>query len=56
MEGQSGATRSIMDEVRSSDVQRDKMEGEMCVTQSIIDEFHSADMVKWKVEMALLEV
>ena len=38
MEGQSGGTRSIIDELHSSDVQRDQMEGEKCVTQTIIDE------------------
>ena len=56
MEGQGGATRSIIDELRSSDVQRDRMAGEKCVTESIIDELHSADMVKWNVKVALLEV
>ena len=40
MEGQSGATKSIIDELHSSDVQRHQMEGEKCVTQSIIDELH----------------
>ena len=38
MEGQSGVTRSIIDELHSSDVQRDQMEGEKCVTQTLIDE------------------
>ena len=56
MEGESGATRSVIDELHSSDIQRDQMEGEKCVTQSIIDELHSADMVKWKVKVGLLEV
>ena len=41
MEGESGVTRSIIDEVHSSDVQRDQMEGESGVTRSIIDELHS---------------
>ena len=31
MEGESGATRSIIDEVHSSDIQNDQMEGESCV-------------------------
>ena len=56
MEGQSGATQSIIDELHSSDVQRHQMEGEKCVTQSIVDELHSADMVKWKVKVGLHEV
>ena len=41
MEGESGVTQSIIDELRSSDIQRDEMEGESGVTQSIIDELHS---------------
>ena len=49
-------TRSIIDELHTSDVERDQMEGEKCVTQSIIDELDSADMVKWKVKVGLLEV
>ena len=42
MEGESGVTRSIINELHSSDMQRDQMEGESGVTRSIIDEFHSA--------------
>ena len=41
MEGESGATRNIIDELHSWDIQRDQMEGESGVTQSIIDEHHS---------------
>ena len=41
MEGESGVTRSIFDEVHSSDIQGDQMEGERGVTRSIIDELHS---------------
>ena len=41
MEGESGVTRSIIDELHSSDIEADQMEGESCVTQSIIDELHS---------------
>ena len=37
MEGESGVTRSIMDEFHSSDIQGDQMEGESGVTQSFID-------------------
>ena len=44
MEGQSGVTRSIIDELHSSDIQGDQMEGESGVTQSIIDELHSSDI------------
>ena len=41
MEGESGVTRSIIDELCSSDIQGDQMEGEGGVTRSIIDELHS---------------
>ena len=41
MEGESGVTRRIIDEVYCSDIQRDQMEGEGGVTRSIIDELHS---------------
>ena len=42
-EGESGATRSIIDEFHSSDIQGDEMEGESGVTRSIIDKLHSSD-------------
>ena len=38
MEGESGVTRSIIDELYCSDMQGDQMEGESGVTRSIIDE------------------
>ena len=41
MEGESGATRSIIDELHFSDSQGDQMGGEGGVTRSIIDEHHS---------------
>ena len=44
MEGESGVTRSIVDELRSSDIQGDQMEGESCVLRSIIDELHCSDI------------
>ena len=56
MEGEGGVTQSIIDELHSSDIQRDDMEGEGRVTESIIDELHSSDLVKSKVELVLLEV
>ena len=56
MEGESGVTRSIIDELHSSDIQGDQMKGESGVTRSIIDELHSSDMVKRKVKMVLLEI
>ena len=44
MEGESGVTRSIIDELHSSDIQRDLMEGESGVTRGIFDEVHSWDI------------
>ena len=41
MEGESVATRSIIGQRHSSDIQGDQMEGESGVTRSIIDERHS---------------
>ena len=44
MEGESGVTQSIIDELHSSDIQGDQMEGESGVTRSIIDELHFWDI------------
>ena len=44
MEPESGVTRSIINELRSSDIQLDKMAGENGVSRSIIDELHSCDI------------
>ena len=41
MESESGVTRSFIDELHSSDSQRDQMEGESGVIRSIINEPHS---------------
>ena len=41
MEGESSVTRSVIDELFSSDIQRDQMEGECGVTRCIFDEHHS---------------
>ena len=41
MEGESGFTRSIIDELHSSDIQGDQMEGKRGVTGRTIDELHS---------------
>ena len=41
MERESGNTRSIIDELHSSDIKRDQMEGENGVTRIIIDQIHS---------------
>ena len=44
MEDENGVTRSIIDELHSSDIQGDQMEGENGVTGSIIDQLHSWDI------------
>ena len=44
MGGQSGVTRSIIDELHSSDIQRDQKEGESRVTRTIIGEVHTSDI------------
>ena len=44
MEGASGVTRSIVDQLHSSDIEGDQMAGESGVTRSLIDELHSSDM------------
>ena len=41
MEGESGVTRSIIDELHSWDIQRDQREGESAVTRRIIHELPS---------------
>ena len=44
MEGESGVTRSIIDELHSSDIQGDQMHGESGVTRSTIDGLYSSDI------------
>ena len=44
MKGESGVTRSIIDELRSCEIQGDLMEGENSVTPSIIDQLLSWDI------------
>ena len=44
MDGESGVTRSIIDELPSSDIQLDQMEVESGVTRSFIDKLHSLDI------------
>ena len=52
MEIESGVTRSIIDELHSSDIQGDQMEGESGVTRSIIDELISPDIQRDQMESA----
>ena len=59
MEGESGVSRSIVDELHSWYIQGDEIKGESGVTRSIIDELHSLDIEGDQMEgqsMALLEV
>ena len=44
MEGEGCVSRSIIDELNSSDIQRDQIEYERGVTRSINDELHSPDI------------
>ena len=44
MEGESCVTRSIIDELHSSDIQGDQMEGESGVTRNISDQVCSSDI------------
>ena len=44
MESESCVTRTMIDQLRSSDIQGYQMEGESGVTRSIIDERHSLDI------------
>ena len=44
MAGESRVTRSVKDQLHSSDIQGDQMEGGSGATRSIIVEFHSSDL------------
>ena len=44
MEGESCVTRSIIDELHSSDIELDQIERESGVTRSIIDELRSSNI------------
>ena len=44
MEDESGVTRSIIDELHSSEIQGDQMEGESGVLRSVIEELSSWDI------------
>ena len=44
MVGESGVTRSIIDEISSWDIQGDHMAGETGVTRSIIHDLHSPEI------------
>ena len=44
MEGESGVTRSIINELHSLDIEGDQIKGESGGTRFIIDELHSWDI------------
>ena len=44
MEGESGVTRSVIDELHSLDIHGYQMEGESGITRRIMDELHSWDI------------
>ena len=44
MEGESGVTRSIIDELHSWHIQGDEREGESGFNRGIIDKLHSSDI------------
>ena len=44
MEGESGVSCGIIDEIFSLDIQGEQMVGGSGVTRSIMDEFHSLDI------------
>ena len=44
MEGESGVTQSIIDELDSSEIQGDQNGGESGVTRSIIEKLHYSDI------------
>ena len=50
MECESGITRSIIDELHSSDLQGDQMKGQSGATRSIIFELHSSDIQRDQME------
>ena len=45
MQGESGVTRSMIDELHSWDIEGGQMQRESGVTRSMIDELHSLDML-----------
>ena len=56
MEGESGATRSIIAELDFWNIQGYQMAGESGVNRLVIDELHCSHLIKWKVKLVLLEL
>ena len=58
MDEETGVTRSIIDELPSSDIQGDQMERESGVTRTIILNYilRLSNKIKWKRKVVFLEV
>ena len=58
MDSESGLTRSIIDQLQSSDIQGDQMEGGSGVSRGMIDELflRISNDIKWKLKVVVLEV
>ena len=59
MLGENGVTRSVIDELRSSDIQGDQMEGESMVLLEVsLMKFivRISQEIKWKVKVVALEI
>ena len=58
MEGVSGVTGSIIDELHSSDIQRDQMEGEIVLLELSLMNFllRISKEINWKVKLVLLKI
>ena len=58
MECEGGATRSIIDELHSSDIQRDEMGGEVVLLEVSLMTFivRISNEIKWNVKVVLLEI
>ena len=52
MEGESGVTRSVIDELHSWNIKGGQKEGEIGVTGSIMDEVHYSDIQRDQMESA----
>ena len=54
MEGESGVTRSIIDELCSLNLQRHQIKGESGVSPSKIDEFNSSEIQEDQMELKVV--
>ena len=58
MDGESGVTRSIIDQVHSSDIQENKWKAKVVLVEVSLMNFilQISKQIKWKVKVVLLEV